>query len=110
MSCISNTSEISHSCILYCMHSLSPMISLTPTSDINATVNASLVACIQFLEAQNTQPHKTSWTGKAQFRVEHTACNESPILLYTGFPLYEVYISFFEFLGPVVHHLRYHGS
>ena len=44
------------------------------------------------------------------FRVEHIAHNDSLITLYTGFPSYEVFISFFEFLGPAVHHLHYHGS
>ena len=111
VSCISNTSGTSHSYTPCCMRSLSPMISSTPTSDINATVNASLVARIQFLEAENAALHqKLSRTGKAVFRVEHIAHNDSLISLYTGFPSYEVFISFFEFLGPAVYHLRYHGS
>ena len=111
VSCIGNTSGTSRSCTPCCMPSLSPMISPTPTSDFNNTDNASLVARIQFLEAENAALHqKLARTGKAVFRVEHIAHNDSLITLYTGFPSYEVFISFFEFLGPAVHHLHYHGS
>ena len=73
VSCIGNTSGTSRSCTPCCMPSLSPMISPTPTSDINNTDNASLVARIQFLEAENAAHQKLARTGKAvELSILHT--------------------------------------
>ena len=94
------------------MHSLSPMLSSTPASaDISTTVNVSLVARIQALEAENSGLHQQlSRTGKSVFRIQQIAHDDSLVSLYTGFPSYEVLTAFFDFLGPAAHNLHYHGS
>ena len=88
------------------------MISSTQAgTDIGTTVNVSLVARILFLEAENnTLRQKLSRMGRALFRVEQIAHDDSLVSLYTGFPSYEVLLSFFNFLGPAAKNLHYHGS
>ena len=69
-----------------------------------------LVAHIQFLEAQNNALRQQLSHTRKGFRIEQIANDDSLVSLYTGFPTYEVLLSFLEFLGPAAHNLHYHGS
>ena len=116
MSYISNASnslsEMSHSFTPCSTRLSSPGMSTTPAdTDVSTTVNVSLIARIQFLEAENSKlRHQLSQTGKSVFRIEQIMHDDSLVSLYTGFPSYAVLLAFFEFLGPAVHNLHYHGS
>ena len=84
---------------------------MSASTDVSATVNASLVARIQFLEGENRQlRQQLSLTGKKVFRIEQIMHDDSLVSLSTGFPSYDVLLSFFEFLGPGAYNLHYHGS
>ena len=83
----------------------SPGMSTTPANtDVSTTVNVSLIARLQFLEAENSKlRHQLSQTGKAVFCIEQIMHDDSLVSLYTGFPSYAVLLASFEFLGPAVH-------
>ena len=116
LSCISsaseNLSEATSLSFTPCssMRSLSPTNSTPGGTDVTTTVNVALVARIQFLEAQNNALRQQLSHTRKGFRIEQIANDDSLVSLYTGFPSYEVLLSFFEFLGPAAHNLHYHGS
>ena len=83
-----------------------------PSSDKSSViVNKALLARIEILEAElkrcEIQLQKQE---PRHFRIENIASNDSLISFYTGFPSYEVFLCFFEFLGPSVHCLNYWGD
>lgn len=46
---------------------------------------------------------------RAPFMIELIAHSNKLVALYTGFPSYEILMSFFTFLGPAAHNLCYWG-
>ena len=73
-----------------------------------------LAARVELLEAE-TRHLKSLITNKGQneplhFRVEQIAQNDSLIRFFTGFASYQLFINFFEFLGPSVYNLEYWGA
>ena len=82
---------------------------INPSSDGSSViVNKALLARIEVLEAElkrcEIQLQKQE---PRHFRIENIASNDS---FYTGFPSYQVFLCFFEFLGPSVHCLNYWGD
>ncbi len=72
-------------------------------------MDAVLLARIEMLESENLKLRKESLT-KQHFRIEDIQDDDKLISFYTGFVSFMVFSAFFEFLGPVVHHLNYWGS
>ena len=70
-------------------------------------VDTALTARIEMLESQMQHLKGHDCTKTAFFRVEKIAENDSLIRFYTGFISFEILLTFFEFLGPAVHKLRY---
>ena len=84
-----------------------------PTEQSTIIVHTALLARIEFLEGEVA--HYQSCLAKKEkeqryFRIESIANNDSLIAFYTGFSSYEVFLCFFEFLGPSVHSLNYWGD
>ena len=83
----------------------------SPSNESSVIVNKALLTRIEVLEAVvkhcQKQLHKQ---GPSHFRIENIASDDSLIKFYTGFPSYEVFLCFFEFLGPSVHSLNYWGD
>ena len=44
------------------------------------------------------------------FRINNIASNVSLVRFYTGFTSYEILLTFYEFLDPAVHSLKYWGD
>lgn len=72
-------------------------------------MDAVLLARIEMLESENTALRKQP-SKKQHFRIEDIQGDDKLISFYTGFVSFMVFSAFFEFLGPVVHHLNYWGS
>ena len=85
---------------------------MNPSSDESSVIlNKALLARIEVLEAELKQCEIQLQKQKpGHFRIENIASNDSLISFYTGFPSYEVFLCFFEFLGPSVHCLNYWGD
>ena len=82
-----------------------------PIDETSVIVNKALLARIEFLEAELVQcQSKLQKQEPRYFRITNIASNDSLISFYTGFPSYEVFLCFFEFLGPSVHYLNYWGD
>ena len=60
------------------------------SNDIQITVNAALLACVEALEAENEAFKKQLTGNKSYFRIEDTSTNDGFICFYTGFISYEV--------------------
>lgn len=76
-------------------------------------VHTALLARIELLEAQNASLKKENIKMRnkmAHFEIEQIHNNDKLVHFYTGFMSYGLFLSFFEFLGPVVDHLVYWGS
>ena len=75
-------------------------------------VNTALVARIEALEAENRSLRKNVALSQSEgpFRVEQIKNDDQLIRFYTGFTSYVIFLTFFEFLGPVVNDLNYWGS
>ena len=88
-----------------------PPIPENSTHSMQLTVNVALCSRIATLEAENVRLKAllADRTPRA-FRIESIANNDSLVKLYTGFPSYEILISFFEFLGSSVNCLEYWGK
>jgi len=76
----------------------------------NKLVDTALTARIEMLESQMQHLKGHDCTKTAFFRIEKIAENDSLIRFYTGFISFEILLTFFEFLGPAVHKLRYWGE
>ena len=72
-------------------------------------VNTALLARIEALESENEQLKKRK-VEKCYFRIEDIQQDDKLVRFYTGFISFMVFLTFFEFLGPVVEHLNYWGS
>ena len=80
-------------------------------SEVQVTVDVALSAQIQMLKSQLEKLQgELDEAKRAPFRVECIAHDDSLISLYTGFPSYDVLLSFYKFLGPAVHELTYWGT
>ena len=100
---LSESSEFSHSACVSGRSSPS-------TANLQITVDQALVAQIELLKAENHRlKSQLAQARQAPFRIECIADNDSLVLLYTGFPSYDVLLTFFTFLGPAVNQLRYWG-
>ena len=98
----------------YQVHELLSMSGSTDTSTTlpwkeEVLVNTALLTRIEALEAENSrlrgslkQPH--------YFRLEDIQDHDRHIRFYTGFSSYVILMAFFEFLGLVVHELKYWGT
>ena len=81
------------------------------SDESSVIVNKALLARIEVLEAELKRCQIQLQKQKPRhFRIENIASNDSLISFYTGFPSYEVFLCFFEFLGPSVHSLNYWGD
>lgn len=77
-------------------------------------VSTALLARIELLKAENkTLKEKVSHlqtTEQEPLSVKFIASKQDLIKLYTGFPSYEIFLAFYEFLGPSVINLTYLGE
>ena len=84
-----------------------------PPSDTEVLVNTALLGRVEALEAENSRLNRDldNCEKKRQyFRLEQVKHDDELIHFYTGFVSYAVFLSFFNFLGPVVNELRYRGE
>ena len=84
-----------------------------PPSDTEVLVNTALLARVEALEAENSRLKRDldKCENKRQyFQLEQVKHDDTLIRFYTGFVSYAVFLSFFNFLGPVVNELRYRGE
>ena len=82
-----------------------------PSDESSVIVNKALLARIEFLEAELKECRsKLQKQEPCYFCIDNIASNDSLISFYTGFPSHEVFLCFFEFLGPSVHCLNYWGD
>ena len=75
-------------------------------------VRLSLASSTEILEAENTrlQGCLADREGKrAPFGIEQIKHDDHLVSFYTGFSSYEIFIAFFQFLGPAVNKLNYWG-
>ena len=79
------------------------------TSNAEVLVNTALLARIEVLEAENgalkSQKQKPEY-----FRIDQIQHDDNLFRFYTGFISYEIFLAFYEFLGPVVNELNYWGA
>ena len=73
-------------------------------------VNKALLARIEFLESELAMCRSKLSSQQSHFRIADIAEDNSLVSFYTGFSSYDVFLCFFEFLGPSVHSLRYWGD
>ena len=76
--------------------------------NLQVTVNVALASQVKMLSAEN-QKLKSQLTEakQAPFGIELIGDDAHLVKLYTGFPSYEILVSFFTFLGPAVDKLNY---
>ena len=97
----------------YQLHDL-PTVS-KDDEETHILLNTGLLARIETLESENRELkakllQATATNVLSSFTATNFAGNDELIRLYTGFPSYEAFLSFFEFLGPAVHELKYWGE
>ena len=92
----------------YLVHEL-PTGNDETTDDCSKAINTAFLARIEMLEVEND---KLKSQGKEQkfFCMECIAHDDNLVCFYTGFISYAIFVSFFEFLGPVVNQLLHWGS
>lgn len=97
----------------YQLHDL-PTVS-KEDEEAHVLLNTGLLAKIEALESENSElkaklVQTEAANASAIFTVTNFIGNDELIKLYTGFPSYEAFLSFFDFLGPAVHELTYWGE
>ena len=65
---------------------------------------------MEILEAENAKLKNTISKAKLTLTVEDLKDDENLFSFYTGFKSYNIFLAFFEFLGPAVYKLNYWGS
>ena len=81
--------------------------------DTEVLVNTALFARVEALEAENSHLKRdldNCEKKREYFRLELVKHDDKLIRFYTGFVSYAVFLSFFDFLGPVVNELHYQGE
>ena len=73
-------------------------------------LNSALIARVEILEAENAKLKNTISKAKLTLTVEDLKDDENLFSFYTGFKSYNLFLAFFEFLGPAVYKLNYWGS
>ena len=87
------------------------LISSGLRSEVQVTVDAAMSAQIQMLKSEVGKLKTALREAKqAPFRIECVSHDDNLISLYTGFPSYDVLLSFYKFLGPTVNMLTYWGT
>ncbi|KAL5499645.1 hypothetical protein EMCRGX_G011098 [Ephydatia muelleri] len=71
-------------------------------------LNSALIARVEILEAEKLK--NTISKAKLTLTVEDLKDDENLFSFYTGFKSYNIFLAFFEFLGPAVYKLHYWGS
>ena len=66
-------------------------------------VNTALLTRIEYLESENVRLKKECSPKTVYFRIEQVKCDDHLVRFYTGFITYQIFLAFFNFLGPVVH-------
>lgn len=89
----------------------SPYSSQYDPHSLQVTVNIALASQIEMLNAENHKlKSQLAEAKQAPFRIESIAHDNHLVTLYTGFPSYEILVSFYTFLGPAVNSLHYWGA
>ena len=73
-------------------------------------INIALLARIEYLESENVGLKKECSPKTVYFRIKQVKRDDHLVRFYTGFITYQIFLAFFNFLGPVVHKLNYWGS
>ena len=76
-------------------------------------VSTALLARIEALESENLKLKEEISSIASQtrnFTINSIAADNKLVKLYTGFPSYEIFLAFYEFLGPAVDELMYWGE
>ena len=73
-------------------------------------VNKALLARIESLETENHLLKSNQAKPPTKFCLEQIKNDDKLFTLYTGLGSYEIFLAFFEFLGPAVNELNYWGS
>ena len=73
-------------------------------------LNSALIARVEILEAENAKLKNTISKAKLTLTLEDLKDDENLFSFYTGFKSYNIFLAFFEFLGPAVYKLNYWGS
>lgn len=73
-------------------------------SSTNVIVHTALVARIEALEIENKALRRQISSESKPFRLGVIAHSDSLVHFYTGFQSYDMLLTFFDFLGPVVNH------
>ena len=95
--------------------SVTPQASVTSgqspvKKDTAVVVNAGLIARIEALETENHSLKEKAIPSVSPFRIEQIKNDDQLLCFYTGFTSHMIFLTFFEFLGPVVHDVNYWGS
>ena len=79
-------------------------------SSTNVIVQTALVARIEAFEIENKALHHQLSSKSKPFRLSVIAHSDYLVHFYTGFQSYDLLLTFFDFLGPVVNRLVYWWS
>lgn len=73
------------------------------TADVQVTVNAALTSQIEQLQAENKPlKNQLDQARPPPFRVECVSYDDALVSIYTGFPSFDVFVSFSDFLGQLM--------
>ena len=88
----------------------SPISHVSPIADNEQhKLNTALIAQLEVLEAENAKLKNTMFKG-AKLTVDELKDDDRLFSFYTGFKSYQIFLAFYEFLGPAVNMLNYWGS
>ena len=73
-------------------------------------METALLARIEFLEAQLEKLKFTDHKKSQPFNIDQIKHNDHLISFYTGFPSFDLFLEFYQFLGPAVDKLHYWGT
>lgn len=88
-------------------------IACCSSENAEVIVSTALLARIELLQAENkrlTKAISSQNVKREPLSVKQISCKQELVKLYTGFPSYEVFLAFYEFLGPSVKDLTYWGD
>ena len=73
-------------------------------------MGTALLARIEFLEAQLENLKSTDHKKSQSFSIDLIKHNDHLVSFYTGFPSFDLFLEFYQFLGPTVDKLHYWGT